>query len=129
MIQPRISLIITQFQGHGLDQKIQEVYKHIQTERKILEASQQLGRATANQDVLERNAAKIRETEKNLAYYEQTLRELQSRKLQQQQQPQRDDLPRSGGLPSPQVGSSALAMSMAHRFPDITYHVGAPKGL
>ncbi|KAJ8691108.1 hypothetical protein PTI98_010707 [Pleurotus ostreatus] len=65
-----------------LDQKIQEVYKHIQTERKILQASKSLAQATTNQDVLRRNEAKIRETERTLSYFEETLRELQARKLQ-----------------------------------------------
>lgn len=117
------------FQTNELDQKIQEVYKHIQTERKILEASQQLGRATLNQEVLGRNAAKIRETEKNLAYYEQTLRELQARKLQQQQQSQRDDPSRSGGILSPQVSSITSVILTAHHFPDIPYRIGAAKRL
>jgi classical protein kinase C len=67
-----------------LDQKIQDVYKHIQTERKILEASQLLRQATTNPDVLRRNDAKIRETERSLSYFEVTLRELQTRKMQQQ---------------------------------------------
>ncbi|KAJ7175683.1 protein kinase C1 [Mycena filopes] len=69
-----------------LDQKIQDVYKHIQTERKILEASQLLRQATNNPDVLRRNDAKIRETERSLSYFEATLRELQTRKMQQSQQ-------------------------------------------
>ncbi|KAK7048211.1 protein kinase C [Favolaschia claudopus] len=67
-----------------IDQKIQDVYKHIQTERKILEASRALGQATTNPDVLRRNDAKIRETERSLRYFEVTLRELQTRKMQQQ---------------------------------------------
>ncbi|KAE9407442.1 hypothetical protein BT96DRAFT_914736 [Gymnopus androsaceus JB14] len=66
-----------------LDQKIQDVYKHIQTERKFLEASQLLRRATDNQDVLRKNEAKIREAERSLMYFEETLRELQARKSQQ----------------------------------------------
>ncbi|KIK59303.1 hypothetical protein GYMLUDRAFT_74551 [Collybiopsis luxurians FD-317 M1] len=66
-----------------LDQKIQDVYKHIQTERKILEASNLLRQATTNQDVLRRNEVKIRETERSLSYFEETLRELQARKQQQ----------------------------------------------
>jgi len=86
--------------GHELDQKIQEVYKHIQTERKILEASQLLRQATTNQDVLRRNEAKIRETERSLSYFQDTLRELQARKLQQSQQDQRQ-----AGSSSPQVPS------------------------
>lgn len=84
--------------GHELDQKIQEVYKHIQTERKILEASQLLRQATSNQDVLRRNDAKIRETERSLSYFQDTLRELQARKLQQSQQD-----PRVAGSSLPQI--------------------------
>lgn len=67
-----------------LDQKIQDVYKRIQTERKFLEASQLLRQATTNQNVLRQNDAKIKETERSLAYFEDTLRELQARKLQLQ---------------------------------------------
>ncbi|PPR00422.1 hypothetical protein CVT24_004483, partial [Panaeolus cyanescens] len=66
--------------GHDIDLKIAETYKHIQTEKKILEASQLLRQATSNQDVLRRNEAKIKETERSLAYFEDTLRELQARK-------------------------------------------------
>ncbi|KAJ7782280.1 protein kinase C1 [Mycena maculata] len=67
-----------------LDQKIQDVQKHIQTERKILEASQLLRQATTNPDVLRRNDAKIRETERSLSYFEVTLRDLLARKQQSQ---------------------------------------------
>ncbi|KAJ7695998.1 protein kinase C1 [Mycena rosella] len=100
-----------------LDQKIQDVNKHIQTERKILEASQLLRQATSNPDVLRRNDAKIRETERSLAYFEVTLRELQARKMQQSQPdysgsavpqvPPKFD-PRSGRAPPPgQMGPPA----------------------
>ncbi|KAJ7071867.1 protein kinase C1 [Mycena belliarum] len=100
-----------------LDQKIQDVYKHIQTERKILEASQLLRQATSNPDVLRRNDAKIRETERSLSYFEVTLRELQARKMQQSQSdhpgsaapqvPPKFD-PRSGRNPAPgQMGPPA----------------------
>ena len=81
-----------------MDQKIQDVYKRIQTERKVLDASQLLRQATKNQDVLRSNDAKIKEAERSLSYFENTLRELQARKLQQSQDP------RSGGLASSQVG-------------------------
>jgi hypothetical protein len=67
-----------------LDAKISEVYKHIQTERKILQGSQALLHATSNQDVLRRTEAKIRDTERSLSYFEDTLRELQARKMQVQ---------------------------------------------
>jgi len=95
--------MLRQPQSDGLDLKIQETKRHIQTERKILEASQNLERATANENVLKGAQNKIKQTERNLIYYEQTLRELQTRKLQLEHQP-RDDAARSGGLPSPQVG-------------------------
>ncbi|KIY72512.1 hypothetical protein CYLTODRAFT_417900 [Cylindrobasidium torrendii FP15055 ss-10] len=85
--------------ANELDQKIQEVYRHIQTERKILEASQKVRHATTNQDVLRRNDAKIRETERSLSYFEDTLRELQARKLQQSQGNQQ----RYSGGSTPQV--------------------------
>ncbi|KXN88120.1 Protein kinase C-like protein, partial [Leucoagaricus sp. SymC.cos] len=117
------------FQGHELDQKIQEVYRHIQTERKILEASQLLGRATANQDVVKGTVNKIKESERNLAYYEQTLHELQAWKSQLQQQP-RDDATRSGGLPSPQVPPKDFDQQ-GMRSPDMGYGQqpgGLPRG-
>lgn len=87
-------------QSQELDQKIAETWKHIQTERKILEATQLLRQATSNQDVLRRNEAKIRETERSLAYFEDTLGELQARKAQFIQ---RDDPSRFPGGPVPQV--------------------------
>lgn len=87
-------------QSQELDQKIAETWKHIQPERKILEATQLLRQATSNQDVLRRNEAKIRETERSLAYFEDTLRELQARKAQIMQ---RDDPSRFPGGSVPQV--------------------------
>lgn len=89
-------------QSHELDQKIQDVYKRIQTERKILEASQLMRQATKNPDVLRKNDAQIREAERGLSYFENTLRDLQARKLQMSQG---GDYLRSGsasgsGLPS-----------------------------
>ncbi|KAG6820174.1 hypothetical protein H0H93_004305 [Arthromyces matolae] len=84
---------------HELDQKIQEVYRHIDTERKILDGIQLMRRATTNQDVLRHNEAKFRESERSLLYFQETLRELQARKLQlSQQQDQRQP-----GSSSPQV--------------------------
>ena len=72
-------------QAHELDQKIQDVYKRIQTERKVLEASRILSQATTNPDVLRKNDAAIREAERSISYFEGLLRELQSRKMQQGQ--------------------------------------------
>lgn len=87
--------LTTAMQSQELDQKIQEVCRRIQTERKILNASQQLRQATPNPEVLRRNDAKIKETERSLEYFEETLRELQARKLQAAN---RDDPARSGPL-------------------------------
>ena len=73
------------WQAHELDQKIQDVYKRIQTERKVLEASRILSQATTNPDVLRKNDAAIREAERSISYFEATLRELQARKMAQSQ--------------------------------------------
>lgn len=79
-----------------LDQKIQDVLKRIETERKVLDASRHLRQATSNPDVLRRNDAKIREAERSLSYFEDTLRELQARK---KLQAHRDDPSRSATSP------------------------------
>jgi hypothetical protein len=73
----------------------------MQTERKLLEASQLLRQATTNQDVLRRNDVKIKEAERSLSYFEDTLRELQARKLQLSQDPSRSGgpVPSQPGLP------------------------------
>lgn len=86
-------------QTQELDQKIQDVFKRIQTERKVLEASNILRNATTNSDVLRRLDAQIREAERSLSYFETTLRELQARKLNLAQ---RDDQARSGAPGSSQ---------------------------
>ena len=80
-------------EAHELDQKIQDVYRRIQTERKMLEATQRVRQATTNPDVLRSTDAKMREAERSLSYFEDLLRQLQSRKIAQTQQ---DDQPRSG---------------------------------
>ena len=71
-------------QAHELDGKIQDVYKRIQTERKVIEASEMMRQATSNQDVIRRTDTQIRAARRSLSYFEATLRELQSRKLQTQ---------------------------------------------
>ncbi|OCH91879.1 hypothetical protein OBBRIDRAFT_886681 [Obba rivulosa] len=110
-----------------LDQKIQDVYKRIQTERKVLEASQLLRQATTNPDVLRRNDAKIREAERSLSYFEDTLRELQSRKMALAQ---RDDPSRSGSSGSVQVGTPTSARNGrppgSDRFPQSSTSDTAP---
>jgi hypothetical protein len=60
-----------------------------------------LRQATNNPDVLRRNDVKIKEAERSLSYFEETLQELKARKMQLSQS-QRDDSSRSG----PQGGAS-----------------------
>ncbi|KAH7885088.1 hypothetical protein F5I97DRAFT_1328941 [Phlebopus sp. FC_14] len=86
-----------------LDQKIQDLHKRIETERKVLDASKLLRQATTNPDVLRRNDAKVKEAERSLSYFEETLRELQARKKHQSQ---RDDPSRSGGAQLSSVTAS-----------------------
>ena len=66
-----------------------------------MEGTQHLRLATTNQDVLRRNEAQIKETERSLTYFEDTLRELQARKAQQ------DDPSRFPGSGPPRVLSIA----------------------
>ncbi|KZT28872.1 hypothetical protein NEOLEDRAFT_1145622 [Neolentinus lepideus HHB14362 ss-1] len=126
-LRPRLRLpstppgTIRQVMAHELDQKIQDVYKKIQTERKVLEAGRLLRQATTNPEVLASNDAKIREAERSLSYFENTLRELQSRKLQQSQ---RDDHSRSSSAGSAQMGLPTSPRSATGRFPSTDY--GAP---
>ncbi|EJF63358.1 hypothetical protein DICSQDRAFT_102551 [Dichomitus squalens LYAD-421 SS1] len=100
--------------AHELDQKIQDVYKRIETERKVLEASRLMRQATNNPDVLRRNDAQIREAERSLSYFEDTLRELHARKMAQQQG--RDDHIRSGSSGS--AGGSIPGSPHMGRPPD-----------
>lgn len=56
--------------------------KRIEKERKFIDASRLIRQATTNPDVLRQNDAKVREAERSLSYFENTLRELEARKLQ-----------------------------------------------
>ena len=84
-------------QADELDLKIQDGYKRMQTERKMLEGARMLRQATNNPDVLRKNDAAIREAERSLSYFTETLRELQARKMMQSQ---RGDHSRSGSMAS-----------------------------
>jgi hypothetical protein len=101
-------------QANELDQKIQDLYKRIQTERSYIAASEKVRRATTNQEVLRRNDAQIRESQRSLSYFEETLRDLQARKAQllrapqQQRRSAEDQASSLGGLPStPRPGGSS----------------------
>jgi hypothetical protein len=102
------------FQASELDQKIQDVYRRIQTERKVLEGTTLLRQATTNQDVLRRTDAQIREAERSLSYFEDTLRELQNRKAQLAQGA---DPARFGSPPSahPGLPTSPRSSQPGHR--------------
>ncbi|KAI0689703.1 protein kinase C [Cytidiella melzeri] len=111
--------------SHELDQKIQDVYKRIQTERKVLEASQLLRQATNNPEVLRRNDAAIREAERSISYFEDTLRELQARKMMAQ----RNDHSRSGSNASQPSSSVSPLTGFGARgpgSPEVHYPVGGP---
>ncbi|KAF8517369.1 hypothetical protein BU17DRAFT_49890 [Hysterangium stoloniferum] len=71
-------------QAQELDEKIQDIYKRIQRERKVIEASEMMRLATSNQEVIRKADTQSRTARRHLSYFESTLRELQSRKLQSQ---------------------------------------------
>jgi hypothetical protein len=62
--------------------KIDEVRKKMQTERRMLDAISAMRQATTNQDVLRQNQTREREAARSLAYFEETIRELQVRRQQ-----------------------------------------------
>lgn len=66
----------------SIDQKILDVQKRIDTERKMLEASRAIKVATRNQDVLRRTDNQIREAERSLLYFENMLQDLNTKKRQ-----------------------------------------------
>jgi hypothetical protein len=98
-------------QSHELDEKILQVHQRILTERKVLQGTQAIGQATTNPEVLRRNAAKVKEAQQSLLYFENTLLELQARKLQLSQ---REDSVRSHGT----AGSSSSLSSLGARLSD-----------
>ncbi|KAH8104491.1 hypothetical protein BXZ70DRAFT_1047582 [Cristinia sonorae] len=111
--------------SHELDQKIQDIYKRIATERKVLDASKSLRLATTNPDVLRKNDAAIREAERSISYFETTLRELQTRKLMMSQMDER-----SGGgassMPASSSGYGQTAQAGRQNSPELRV---APGGL
>ncbi|EJD40892.1 hypothetical protein AURDEDRAFT_115756 [Auricularia subglabra TFB-10046 SS5] len=63
-----------------LDAKIQDVYRRIQTEQKVLDGIRSLRQVATNPDVLRKTDLQIREAQQSLSYFQDTLRELQARK-------------------------------------------------
>src|ERR1700761_7318230 len=66
--------------GESLDQKILDVHRRIQTERKMLDASRAMQLATRNADVLRKTENQIKEAERSLSYFENMLRDLTRKK-------------------------------------------------
>ncbi|KDN47332.1 hypothetical protein K437DRAFT_99551 [Tilletiaria anomala UBC 951] len=64
--------------------KIADIMARIQTERRTMEGYQQFRRATANADVVRRAESGIRESQKRIAYYEDSLMQLHNKQQQAQ---------------------------------------------
>ncbi|KAG8926752.1 Serine/threonine kinase [Tulasnella sp. 419] len=65
-----------------IDLKIQDVYKRIQAERGVIQASQRMRQATKNVEVQRTIDRKIREAEGSISYFQETLAQLQEKKAQ-----------------------------------------------
>ncbi|CCM01893.1 uncharacterized protein FIBRA_03964 [Fibroporia radiculosa] len=107
--------------ANELDQKIQDVYKRIQTERNVLDGLKRFRQATTNPDVLRGTDAKFREAERSLSYFEDTLRQLQARKMMLA----RDDQQRSG---SPGPGQRPGRAADTNRNAQSQYSDGSRRG-
>ena len=59
--------------------KVADLHARLTKERKILDGLQSMKKVTANADVLKSCDAKIKESSKTIGYFEDSLRELQSR--------------------------------------------------
>ena len=64
--------------------KIAEIMARIQTERRAMEGFQQMRRVTTNADVVQRAESGIRDAQKRIAYYEDSLMQLHNKQQQQQ---------------------------------------------
>ncbi|GAA5844227.1 hypothetical protein JCM9279_001730 [Rhodotorula babjevae] len=67
-------------------QKLASLHARIVKERKILEGFQAMRAATANQDVIRTCDAKIRDAQRTIGWFEDSIRQLEGRGAQQQQQ-------------------------------------------
>jgi hypothetical protein len=63
-----------------MDDKIREVYKRIQKEHKMVEGFRAMAAATANIDTKRSCEAKVRDSEKSIQWFEQSLRELEKKR-------------------------------------------------
>lgn len=63
------------------DAAVAEIYRKIERERAIINAANQMRQATNNASVNSRVEANIRDARRNIQYFEQTLQNLQERKM------------------------------------------------
>lgn len=63
-----------------MDDKIREVYKRIQKEHKMVEGFKAMAAATGNIDTKRSCEAKVRDSEKTIQWFEQSLRELEKKR-------------------------------------------------
>ena len=63
------------------DQAVQDVKRKIQRERAIINAANQMRQATNNAQVNSRVESSIRDASRNIQYFEQTLQDLETRKM------------------------------------------------
>lgn len=63
------------------DAAIQEIHRKIARERQIINAANQMRQATNNSSVTSRAESNIRDARRNIQYFEETLQNLQDRKI------------------------------------------------
>jgi classical protein kinase C len=67
--------------SHNDDNAVQELIRKIDRENAIINAARQMSQATNNPAVSSRVESQIREATRNINYFEQTLRDIQSRQM------------------------------------------------
>ncbi len=82
-----------------IEQKIADVYKRIQAERGVIQASQRMRQATGNQDVQRTLDRKIREAESSISYFQETLDQLKAKKTQIERRDSGGSAPGAGVRP------------------------------
>ena len=99
--------------------KIQTVYQRIQKERKMIEGFRAMAAATGNYDVRASCEAKVRDSDKTIQWFEQSLRELQKKQggdaasVASAGSSGSSSSPYGGGAarPSPSASSSGLVLA------------------
>ena len=84
------------------DAAVQDICRKIDREKVIINAANQMRQATNNASVNSRVDSQIRNAQRNIQYYEQTLKDLQARKLGEDMGNM--SVSDNGGPPPPQHG-------------------------